>query len=456
MEDLIYASAAELARAVREKKASSVEIVQAYIERIEAVNPQLNAVVQLTADSALTEARRADEVRARDERIGPLHGVPMTIKDSWETAGVITTAGTKGLETNVPKRDTTIVARLKAAGAIMLGKTNTPEITLQFATDNFVYGRTNNPYDVERTPGGSSGGAAAIVAAGGSPFDIGSDTGGSIRLPAHFCGIAGLKPTAGRVPRTGHIPGLEFGAVEAFTQVGPLARYGEDLHLILSIISGVDWRDPAAIPMPLLHPETVDRQKLRIAYYLDNGITSASTETVSTVQSAVAALVDSGAIVAEDRPPHVETSAEFWRALFLADGGAGVSDLLQVLGTKKRHPLLDWTQAREALPGPDYNRLLARWNSLRSDCLAFLENYDVVLCPANATPAHRHKESTPCDYTFLYNLLGWPVAVVRCGTSPDGLPIGVQVAARPWREDIVLAVVQYLERVFGGWQRPAI
>jgi amidase len=307
MKDLIYASATDLAQAIQTKEVSSVEIVQAYLQRIEAVNPKLNAVVQLAAEPALEEARLADTALARGEVRGPLHGVPMTIKDSFETAGIVTTAGTKGLEAYVPKQDATVVTRLRSSGAILLGKTNTPEITLSFTTDNYVYGRTNNPYDLERIPAGSSGGAAAMVAAGGSPFDIGSDTGGSIRIPAHFCGIAGLKTTAGRVPRTGHIPYLEFGATEAFMQVGPLARYVEDLSLILPIIAGVDWRDPMTVPMPLEDPKLVDLRRLRGATYTDNGIRSPTSKTVNVVQAAASALADVGAAVTEDCPSHIES-----------------------------------------------------------------------------------------------------------------------------------------------------
>ena len=357
---------------------------------------------------------------------GPLHGVPMTIKDLFETAGTITAAGTKGLESYVPKQDATVVARVRSAGAILLGKTNTPEIGLRFVTDNDIYGRTNNPYDLERIPAGSSGGAAAIVAAGGSPFDICSDGGGSIRIPAHFCGIAGLKTTAGRVPRTGHISNpLELGAIESFITVGPLARYVGDLSLILPIIAGVDWRDPMVVPMSLEDPDAVDIKQLQVATYTDNGIMSPTAETVNVVQAAASALADRGAVVMEDRPPHLESSAGFWVELYLADGGVGVQDTLHKLGTKEMHPSLDWTKSREAVTTSEHIQLLARWNSVRSDSLAFLENYDVIICPVNAMPATRHEEETPFNYTYVYNVLGWPAAVVRCGTSPEGLPIGV-------------------------------
>src|SRR2546426_3819020 len=340
MDDIIYASATTLARAIRAKEISSAEVVHAYLQRIEAVNPQLNAVVQLRAEAAQAEARAADAALARGQLLGPLHGVPMTIKDSLDTAGVITTGGAKGRATLVPEQDATVVARLRAAGAILLGKTNTPELTLSGETDNLVYGRTNNPYDVSRTPGGSSGGAGAILAAGGSVLDIGSDTGGSIRLPAHFCGIAGIKPTSGRVPRTGHIVPFGMGAVDALTQLGPMARYVEDLILTLPIIAGVDWRDPAIVPMPLGDPKAVNITGLRIAMYTDNGIMSPTPETAAAVRAAATALAEPGASVEEDRPAVLERTADLADSLSGGDGRAWVRRLLRQAGTVEMHPLL--------------------------------------------------------------------------------------------------------------------
>ena len=254
MDDLTFQSAKSLARAIREKSVSAREVVEAHLRRIEEVNPVLNAVVQLAAERAESEARELDDALARGELRGPLHGVPITIKDSFDTEGIISTGGTLGRAAFVPERDATPVARLRAAGAVLLGKTNTPELTMAAETDNLVYGRTNNPFDVSRTPGGSSGGAAAIISAGGSPLDLGTDTGGSIRFPSHYCGIAGLKPTTGRVPRTGHIIGYDMGAAQSLTVVGPMARYVEDLELAFPIIAGPDYRDPHMVPMPIGDP----------------------------------------------------------------------------------------------------------------------------------------------------------------------------------------------------------
>ncbi len=221
--DITSASATDLAARIRSKQISSKAVVEAYLDRIAVVNPKLNAVVQLTADAARKEADEADAALARGEVKGPLHGVPVTIKDTLETTGVICTGGTKGRANYVPKADATAVARLRAAGAIVLGKTNVPELAGAIETDNLVYGRTNNPYDLSRTPGGSSGGEAAIVSAGGSPLGLGTDAGGSIRIPAHFCGLAAIKPTSGRVPRTGQFP-LPLGARNPVFHVSLIAR----------------------------------------------------------------------------------------------------------------------------------------------------------------------------------------------------------------------------------------
>jgi amidase len=460
MGDLIYRSAKALAEAIRDKELSSREVVTDCISRIEAVNPKLNAVVQTTFEEALFQARRADEDLSRGVVQGPLHGVPMTIKDSLDTAGVITTAGTAGRANYVPDRDATVVARLRAAGAILLGKTNTPEVTGAGITDNDVYGRTNNPYDLARTPGGSSGGAAAIVAAGGSPFDIGSDTGGSIRMPSHYCGIAGIKPTAGRVPRTGHILSFDIGFLDLFTHIGPLARYVEDLSLLLPIISGVDWVDPTVAPVPLGDPGEVPLAQLRLAYYADNGIETPTRDTEQAMKQAVEALCAGAITIVEDRPPDIEQAPTLWSNLFLADGGRAIRKVLQTSGTDpaQMHPSIRWTQSDEVLSTPELTDLIAEWNLYRSRTLTFMEDYDAIVCPASSSPAIAHDAPEGLDFSYLspYNLTGWPVVVVRCGTSSEGLPIDVQVVARPWREDVAFALALRIEQELGGWQPPAI
>src|SRR6185503_13720123 len=319
-----------LAEALRRGALSSEAVVRAYLDRIEAVNPSLNAVVQLRAEAALAEARAADRVPAGER--GALHGVPMTIKDSLDTAGIVTTGGTKGRASFVPSADATVVRRVRAAGAILLGKTNTPDLTLSYETSNLVYGHTNNPFDVARTSGGSSGGAAAIVAAGGSPIEIGSDTGGSIRLPAHCCGIAGLKPTAGRVPRTGHIINYE-GASQFLTHIGPLARHVDDLGFLLGIIAGPDGVDPHVVPVPLGDPSTVRLAGLRVGYYSRLPPVEVTPETAGAVEAAVDALRRAGCEPVPIAIPDAERIYETYVAMLFGDGGAAVLRALDRWGS---------------------------------------------------------------------------------------------------------------------------
>lgn len=464
MDDLLYASATVLAQAIRKKEISSEEVVNAYLQRIEEVNSQLNAVVQLTATSARAQACNADAALHRGENIGPLHGVPMTIKDSIETEGVICTGGTKGRATFMPMRDATVVARLRAAGAILLGKTNLPELSLGYETDNLVYGRTNNPYDLSRTPGGSSGGEGAIIAAGGSPLGLGADMAGSIRVPSHFCGIAGIKPTTNRVPRTGHFP-LFGGILGALWQIGPMARFVGDLILALPIIAGVDWCDPSVVPMPWNDPRAVDLKSLRVAFHTDNGIISPTSDTVDVVVAVAKALSEFPMVVEEARPQGIEETNEIRAGVMGINGGIGIQKLLQLVGTQEVHPLLQSRQARAGsgiISAEEFGVILERWDRFRSTMLSFLQKYDVILCPVNPYPALPHGASmdeqiyASFSYTRTYNLTGWPSAVVRGGTSTEGLPIGVQVVARPWREDVVLAVAQHIETTCGGWQRPPL
>ena len=453
--DPTAASATAIAAAIRQRKLSSLEATSACLARIEAVNPKLNAVVQLDGEAALAEARRADQDLARGKTRGPLHGVPITIKDSLDTAGIVTTAGTKGWANRVPSEDAAVVARIRAAGAIVMGKTNTPELTMSYMTDNIVYGRTNNPYDQSKTPGGSSGGAAAIVAAGGSAFDIGSDTGGSIRLPSHFCGVAGLKPTSGRVPLTGHVVNWE-GPWQAWTHLGPIARSVDDLILLLPIIAGPDWRDPHVVPMPLHRAHLVQLPRLRVATYVDNGVGKVTPETVKTVTDAAEALRTAGAQVTATPLPEAELTYQLFNAAFSADGGATLRRVLEKAGTTELSPFLEWLKSAKQAPSAELTDLVEQVDRLRSRLVGFMRNYDILVCPVATQPAFPHGVDPRTDggttYMVPFNVLGWPAAVVRCGSSPEGLPIGVQVVGRPWTEDVVLAVAKHLEREFGGWK----
>jgi len=470
--DLTQISATALARLIRKRKASSAEVVEAYIERIKAVNPKLNAIVQLAEEQAMKRARSADDALARGEIWGPLHGVPVTIKDEFETKGIVSTIGTLGLKDHVPKEDATVVKRYKSAGAIILGKTNVPELLWAAETDNYVYGRTNNPYDLKRSPNGSSGGEAAIIAAGGSPLGVGSDAGGSIRQPAHFCGIAGLKPTTGRIPMTGslmpHCPTLS-----RFDAAGPMSRYVEDLWLGLKVLSGPDGCDPDALPVPLQNPRRVNVEKLRIAYVTHDARAEPTPEVQKAVRKAAKALARAGAEVEEACPPGFEETADLAVALLADDLQLGLPEALTKYKTKKIHPLLSsalsfWAKLMEKIGENTPERTLERheqWRRFCSDLAKFFQRYDAFLCPPDLTPAWEHDTSLEWEenpdvngweFVVAFNMAGSPAAVVRCATSREGLPIGVQVAGPNWREDIVLAVAQVLEDEFGGWRPPGV
>ena len=455
-------SATRLAIAIASRERSSVEVVEACLARLEEVNPRLNAVVCLSAD-ALERARAADAAVARGDSLGPLHGVPFTIKDSLDTAGVVTTAGTAGWRARVPERDATVVARLRAAGGILLGKTNTPEFTWANETANDVYGRTSNPYDLGRTPGGSSGGSAAAVAAGLSPFDIGSDSGNSIRHPAHLCGVAGIKPTSGRVPRTGHWPGYG-GLFESFTQLGPIARRVEDLELVLRVISGPDGEDPHIAPVALREASSVDVSTLRVAWFADNGIRTPTAETSTAVRAAVDALAGTGAACVETLPADIADARPAWEAVVRADGFAWLWRLIEAAGTPGHgsYDTFGWVRPREGepIPGDAVSAAMERADAVRASLLRWFAPFDLIVSPVLPAPAVRHGETLSPEYGDTYsevhNLTGWPAVTVRAGSSPEGLPIGVQLVAHPWREDVALAAARVVEAATGGWHAPAL
>ncbi len=469
-DDLKYVSSVKLAQMIREKKVSSLEATRAMINRQMEVNDRLNAVVMNCYQRALVEARAADAALARGEVKGPLHGVPFTLKDSIDTEGVISTGATYGRQQYVPSKDATVTARLRSAGAILLGKTNTPEFTLGglggiSTTSNLLYGSSHNPYDLTRTTSGSSGGAGAIVAAGGAYFDIGSDWGGSIRGPAHANGLAGIKPTSVRVPRTGHI--VDYGGVfDLWQQLGPMARKVEDLTLITKLISGPDFRDCACAPVPWTDPDSVDVGKLRLAYFATNPVTVANADTQALVHQVVKFLSDKVLSVNEDCPTAIfEDLYESRRILIDGDGWAFFQRLADRWGTKNISPNIKRRmETVKAIPTADYVEAWERADASKSRMLQWFQQYDVLICPTSAEPATEIDTSGPgwtgrgWSYTGPFNTTGWPATVVRCGTSSDGrnLPNSVQIVAAPWRDDITLKVAQMIESEMGGWKAPAI
>lgn len=457
--DLTLLPAGEVAGLIRRSEVSAVEVMDACLARIAQVNPGLNAVVTSRADEARADARRADAAVTRGGKLGPLHGVPMTIKDSFDTAGLRSTYGTTGRASFVPRRDASVVARLKAAGAILVGKTNTPEFTWSFETNNLVFGRTNNPWDASLSPGGSSGGAAAIVAAHGVPFDIGTDTGGSIRVPACFCGVAGLKPTAGRVSRAGHAVGPE-GYLQSLTHVGPIARTVADLALIHDVIAGPDGQDPFVVDVP--HPDfrSVALRGLRIAVHTDNGLRAPASSVADIVTRVGAGLQSAGVERVAEVPPPLGEAMEIDDLLYHADGYSWLRRLLERAGTETPSsdvaPFLEY----EALSPAEFSAAIERWDGWRSRMLRWFEPYDAILCPVTAFEDLPHGAEDEAgaypafSYTFAYNMTGWPAVVVRAGTSPKGRPLGVQVIGKPWREHVVLAIAAEVEQQFGGYRPP--
>src|SRR4030088_1052963 len=301
MRDIIGAPASWLARAIRTRKVSSLEVVRAHLEHIHTVNPRINAVVFATAESALKQARAADRRNTSKAELRQLHGVTFTTKDIFDTAGLPTTAGLRMLRTKIPDHDATAIARMREAGAILIGKTNCPPGGVGGDSWNPLHGGTRHPYDIARTPGASSSGEAATIAAGGSPLGIGSDSGGSIRLPAHYCGIAALKPTAGLIPRTGAYA-LPGGLTDPRSQVGPMARFVSDLILTLPILVGPDGIDSGVVPVPLVK-RTPKLKGLKVAWYTDDGMAKPTKAIINAVRLAVQALAKAGCIVTEERPP---------------------------------------------------------------------------------------------------------------------------------------------------------
>ena len=450
MEELTHLPLRKMAEGIRTKQFTSKALTRAFIDKIESLNPAVNAIVNLAADQAMKYAERADLALSGGETPGKLFGVPMTIKDSLDTFDLVSTWGTLGRAEFRPGKDATCVNRLREQGAILMGKSNTPEFTLSFKTDNLLFGKTRNPWDLDRTPGGSSGGAAAAISVGMTPFDIGTDTGGSIRLPAHFSGICGIKPTTGRVPCTGNaLP--SSGLLARLTQPGPMARSVDDLGFLLDIISGPDNIDPNAISAVTGNPDEVDPLKLRVAYHTDNGICTPSAAIVNTVVRVIDLLKEHNFAPSEARPTGLEMTSFLYGSLFHADNTELAQTLLQDWGTKQ--PSEDvaaiLTGRSPEVSGSEYSQVLNLWHNYQSTMLAFFNDFDVLISPVNAVTAIRHEDpedSRAYTYTEAYNLTGWPGVVIPAGSDENGLPVGIQVLARPFREDHALALAGYLEQ----------
>lgn len=454
--ELVSKSASELARMIRKGEISSAEVVEAHLDRIEELKP-INAIAQVS-DTALQEARRIDQKR---KVLGPLHGVPVSIKDQFDVNGLITACGLTAKADNQASKDATAVAKLRSAGAIILCKTNVPPGCGHVETDNPLYGQTNNPFDLKRTPGGSSGGEGALIAACGSPLGLGGDEGGSIRIPAHFCGIAGLRPSWGRVSLAGSDP-FPTGGNAAFWTAGPMARYVEDLELMLNVIKGVDPLDPYTFPVDLRESDDVRLNKLRFATWTGIGLPETpppTPNTLSTLDRAKEILLGVGAEFEPKGPPGIDGLPDLHDAVWdpeeiITDPQLPISKF-ELDAQATRHFLKRRGRISKAQKQVARTQLLP---GFQSSWLSYLDDVDVILSPVCSSPAFLHhttwNEIYAFNYTFAVSMLpGVPAGTVRCGTSPEGLPIGVQVIGKPYREDIVLAAMKCLEQSeHGGWR----
>ena len=454
MQDIVYSSAHEIAAGIRRREVSVSEVVAAHLAHIRTRNPALNAIVTLEEEAASRRARLADEALARGEVWGPLHGVPLTLKDCLAVAGMRTTAGFAPLADYVPSADATVTARLRAAGAIILGKTNVPVLASDAQTANPLFGRTNNPWNLSRTPGGSSGGAAAAVAAGLVPLEIGSDLGGSIRIPSHFCGVFGLKPTEHRVSIAGHIPDLPGAprSVRIMGVVGPLARDVTDLSLALRIIAGADGRDTEVPPVPVSERPGRALRDLRIAWAPTFPDVPVAQDIRHSIERLASELSRLGAVVEEKLPP-IDFPAQ--RQLF----SDLVETVIRVFNPAATAPFVNLADYLRALDRRD--RYIREWE-------AFLTQWDVLLCPPAMTGAFEHCETgaaldvdgVPVRYWEIlshccpFNLTGQPAVVMPAGVDRRGLPIGVQLVGQRWGDERLLAIAGAISEVAGGFQRP--
>jgi aspartyl-tRNA(Asn)/glutamyl-tRNA(Gln) amidotransferase subunit A len=461
-----YQDAATLAALIRTRQLSSREVVQAHLDRTAAVNPQINAVVTLMADDALRAADAADRAVAAGDVLGPLHGVPFSIKDALDTAGVPTQRGSKLFAGHIPDADATAVARFKAAGGIPLMKTNLPEFSSWTETDNLLTGRTNNPWNLDRTPGGSSGGESAAIAAGMSPIGIGSDVAISVRGPAAFTGIAALKATQGRVPYTGHYPS----AVKRFWHVGAMARTVGDVALGYSILQGADGIDPYAI-----HPRDADTgagrvagRPLRIGWVTDAAFGPIDPEITAAVTSAAARLAELGHDVEEVTLPFLGNPLAALMTLLVGEAAPAVKAL--AAGRESElHFIGAMIAATPEVTFADFLAAEAQAEALRSGFAGFFENYDVLLTPVNPMTATPHGaqelvvngQTVPATHvmtaTSPFNLTGLPALSVPYAFSSEQLPIGVQLVGKWLDEATLLRLGAMLERKGGlGDRRPAL
>lgn len=453
--DLVFSSTIELAAAIRDRKISAAEALNARLAQIDRHNEAINAVINLDREGACERAKEADAALARGDALGPLHGVPFTLKDMHETADMKTTVGFPSFADYVAKADSPVVARLKTAGGIPIGKTNVATMLGDWQSDNPLFGRTSNPWNLARTSGGSSGGAAAAVATGMTPFDIGTDMQNSIRLPATFCGVYGLKPTEHRVSLAGAFPdpGGAARSVRLMSCLGPLARSVDDLALIYKIIAGPDEADTDLAPVPVEAMPAVNLKSLRIAVAPSFPGFPVAGDIAAAVEALAKQLQAAGAIVEPAKLPKLDLRDD------LEQGGALIGMMLEAAQPEPPEnptPVSHWF---EALARRDLSIL--EWDR-------FFEHCDALLCPVAMTTAFPHCEpGTPIEvdgkeqsywmlpaYGAVFNYSGHPALTIPCGHDRDGLPIGLQLVGRRWSEARLLGIAKAIEPLIGGFRRP--
>jgi amidase len=468
MSDVVLAPALRQLELLRSGEMSVVELAEAHIRQIERLNPELNAFADFDADRVRTRARLHDAWKGQRAR-RPLFGLPVTVKSSIATRGLKCEIGSLLHKGEVPREDAVVVARLRAAGALILGTTNCPEFLMAYETANLLHGRTRNPWDLERTPGGSSGGESAAIAAGLSAGGLGSDSGGSVRVPAHFTGICSLKPTPGRIPGRGHLPPC-VGPFAILGAIGPMARTMADVALLFRTLSGQDPLDPVSPPVALREPSLDELRTNSIGFFEDDGLVPVTPETRAAVNAAAAALRDAGFRVEPFRPRTLEPLRRLWWKFFVQCGAMFYAPAIR----GREHQLspifnefLGFAGAVQPLTTVELLDAWAELDLLRSKTLQEMRKYPVLLCPVASIPAFRHDERTwivegrPVEYldtmrhTQWFNALAAPAAVVPVGRSPEGLPIGVQIVARPFQDETALGIAAIVDAAF-GYRPPAM
>jgi Asp-tRNA(Asn)/Glu-tRNA(Gln) amidotransferase A subunit family amidase len=458
MNGLTVLPAVEVLAMLRRKQISPLELADEYILQIERLNPQLHALVDFDAERVRDQARALQDASGIR---GPLFGLPMTIKASIATAGYRCELGSLLHRGHVPRENATVVDRAIQAGGLILGTTNCPEFLMAYETDNRLYGRTANPWDGERTAGGSSGGESAAIAAGLSAAGLGSDSGGSVREPAHFTGICSLKPTPGRIPGRGQLSAFD-GPFAILGSIGPMARTVRDLTLLFITLSGQDARDPVSPPIGFRNESLEDLKRVPIAFFEDDG--PVTPETRQAVRDAARTLEGQGFHVRPFKPQALEEARLLWWKFFVRGGAMLLDPLVRGRHAELSPTFLDFLSVAHREPPLSAEELLSAWmdfDHVRRKLLAEMESFPILLSPVCAIPAFRHGERNwdvdghrleyldAMRYTQWFNLLGAPAAVVPVGRSPEGLPIGVQIAGRPFEDERVLGIAAAVEAAFG-------